>query len=312
MIRSAFKKNLDLKFRDRASGKTIHVLERPGVWLEDQALQKLVKDLCDLVRVSLKNESLDYGIFSGKRESLNNVILTVIYDKQGSVVAFNCLSYMPCTLGGRAINMVHLGLIVVHPDVRLGGVSWILYGLTTTLLYLRNRFRPIWVSNVTQVPAIVGKVAEGFGEVYPDPMTNRPMSFKHLVLAREIMKKHRGVFGVGPDAHFDEKRFVIENSYTGGSDNLKKKFTEAPVHRNEVFNKFCQAQLNYDRGDDILQIGKINTEIIHEYMMRDVPSKSFVSVLGLLIFTVLQSVVIPLLVWFQPNKHQGAIRPWKT
>jgi hypothetical protein len=281
--------------------------------MKEGDLKNLVTSLRDLVEVSINDGNLDYGVLTGKKEILDRVILTVITDKKtDKVIAFNCLSYMPCTLGHQKINVIHLGLIVVHPEVRLGGISWILYGLTTTLLYIRNRFQPIWISNVTQVPAVIGKVTEAYGDVYPNPVTRRPLSFKHLVLAREIMKNHRHVFGVGEDAFFNEKKFIIENSYTGGSDHLKKTFDEAPKHRHEVFNNFCRDHLDYQRGDDFLQIGMIKTEIIYQYLMREIPAKSFLSIIGVTLYMLISGVILPLAYWFQANKYQGIVRPWKT
>ena len=70
------------------------------------------------------------------------------------------------------------------------------------LLLVRGGLRPIWVSNVTQVPAVVGMVAESFGQVFPaPPRPGRPAprrSLTHLLVARQIMQHHRHVFGVGP------------------------------------------------------------------------------------------------------------------
>jgi hypothetical protein len=97
----------------------------------------------------------------------------------------------------------------------------VLYGLTCFLLFVRNQFRPLWISNVTQVPAVVGMVSEMFSDVWPYPDADR-RTLNHVLMARRIMAGHRHVFGVGEDAEFDETRFVITNAYTGGSDNLKK------------------------------------------------------------------------------------------
>ena len=72
------------------------------------------------------------------------------------------------------------------------------------------------------------------------------------------MASHRKVFGVGPDAAFDEDRSVILNAYTGGSEELKKSFDAAPKHRDDAYNAMCADELDYARGDDFLQTGQIN------------------------------------------------------
>ncbi|MDA9249842.1 hypothetical protein N8140_01975 [Octadecabacter sp.] len=64
---------------------------------------------------------------------------------------------------------------------------------------------------------------------------------------------------------------MITNAYTGGSDDLKKTWDTAPKHRDAVFNDFCQAVLDYDRGDDVLQLGRIDLPALRHYLTRDVP-----------------------------------------
>ena len=129
---------------------------------------------------------------------------------------------MPVELDGEPAEVTHLGLVMVDPDERGQGLSWVLYGLTALVLFARDGLRPKWISNVTQVPAVVGMVCETFSDVFPSPHPDARQSFAHLQLARGIMRRHRAVFGVGDDAGFEEARFVITNAYTGGSDALEK------------------------------------------------------------------------------------------
>ena len=86
---------------------------------------------------------------------------------------------------------------MVDPDVQGQGLSWVLYGLTTLVLFARDGLRPKWISNVTQVPAVFGMVCDTFADVYPSPDATARQSFAHLQLARGIMRDHRAVFGVG-------------------------------------------------------------------------------------------------------------------
>lgn len=44
--------------------------------------------------------------------------------------------------------------------------------------------------------------------------------------------------------------------HTGGSANLKKSFAIAAKHPEERYNQFCATALNYDRRDELLQIGR--------------------------------------------------------
>lgn len=285
------------------------VLERPGLWMEEAQLEKLRSDLRQIV-ATLGIGGLDYGVVKGEKETLDNIVVTLIYDgPTGRPVAFNALTIMNCTLRGENVSVVHLGLIVIDPNYRAKGLSWILYGLTTFLLFMKNRFRPIWVSNVTQVPAIIGMVAEGFGRVFPDPVTKARRSHDHLVLAREIMSRHRHVFGVGGEAGFDEERFVITDAYTGGSDNLKKTFEQAPKHRNTAYNDFAREQLDYGRGDDILQLGVMDVNSYYRYMIHQIPKGSKMGLFYKVFFSFFEQSVVPFVQWFSIGRRMGSLRP---
>src|SRR6478672_8927895 len=258
---------IDLSLRTHA-GLTTRIVESPGLSLAQADLDELVSQLRTVAGKTLPAGSLTYGIFSGDREKLWRAIVTLISDEAtGHPIAFNALSAMDVELDGEPQQVTHLGLVMVDPDVQGQGLSWVLYGLTTLVLFARDGLRPKWISNVTQVPAVFGMVCDTFSDVFPSPdkafssevatgsreenasnqTSTARQSFAHLQLARGIMRDHRAVFGVGEDAGFDEGRFVITDAYTGGSDALKKAYDVAPKHRDERYNTFCAHALNYDR-----------------------------------------------------------------
>src|SRR6187399_1913200 len=272
--------SIDLTLRTH-EGLTTRIVESPGTSLAEDDLRQLVEDLRTVAGKTLPAGSLTYGIFSGERERLSRAIVTLISEEAtGRPIAFNALSVMPVELDGQSTEVTHLGLVMVDPDVQGQGLSWVLYGLTTLVLFIRGGLRPKWISNVTQVPAVCGMVGETFSEVFPSPQANSRASFAHLQLARDIMRRHRAVFGVGAEAGFDEARFVISDAYTGGSDALKKSFETAPKHRDEQYNAFCARELDYSRGDDLLQIGRIDLAAARRYLMSEVPAGSMPGLLA--------------------------------
>ncbi len=125
------------------------------------------------------------------------------------------------------------------------------------------------------------------------------------------MARHRHVFGVGPAAGFDEERFVITDSYTGGSDHLKKPFADATPHRQAVFNEACRRGLDYERGNDFLQIGQVNLQATQGYLLKEVPKDSLAGVAVQLAFLFLASLVAPGLRWFTPNEPTEELRAWR-
>ena len=166
-----------------------------------------------------------------------------------------------------------------------------LYGLTSMLLFAKRGLRPLWISNVTQVPAIIGKVAESFLTAYPNPFNPSRRSFDHLCVAREIMRKHRAVFGVGDEAGFDEERFIITNAYTGGSDNLKKKSGCAQTPRRARQRAVRDGSSTTARGDDFLQIARFDQPAALRYLLRERAAPFAARLLYRLLFLLLGRIV---------------------
>ena len=301
------RKHLDIRM-SAGKGRRVRIVERPGLWMKQEALDDLVGALRLIASRTLQHGDLTYGIFSGDRSRLERTIITLVTDKRtGAPIAFNALPVMDLELEGRPIELLHLGLVMVDPGERGKGLSWVLYGLTCFLLFFRNQMRPLWVSNVTQVPAIVGMVAETFGDVFPTPGGNR-RSFRHLLLARQIMASNRYVFGVGGEAGFDEERFVISNAYTGGSDGLKKTFDEAAKHRNAIYNDFCARELDYERGDDVLQIGRLDLGAARKYLTDMVPKQAWAVLAVAVAAAVVQRLALPVVHWFDDEREWGRLR----
>ncbi|MCW5704535.1 MAG: hypothetical protein AB7I42_18060 [Bradyrhizobium sp.] len=300
---------IDLTLRTH-EGLTTRIVESPGRTLSEDELEWLVAQLRVVAGKTLPAGDLTYGIFSGERERLSRAIVTVISEEaSGRPIAFNALSVMPVELDGQPTKVTHLGLVMVDPEVQGQGLSWVLYGLTTLVLFIRGGLRPKWISNVTQVPAVCGMVCETFSDVFPSPQTGGRASFAHLQLARGIMRNHRAVFGVGEEAGFDEARFVISDAYTGGSDALKKSFETAPKHRDEQYNAFCGRELDYARGDDLLQIGRIDLAAARRYLTNEVPAGSMPALLAASAVLALQRLILPVMHWMDDRHAYGILRP---
>ncbi|WP_249158567.1 hypothetical protein [Bradyrhizobium jicamae] len=300
---------IDLTLRTHAGLRT-RIVEQPGRALPKTELDDLVSQLRIVAAKTLPQDQLTYGIFSGEPERLSRAIITLICEEEtGRPIAFNALSVMDVGLDGEPVEVTHLGLVMVDPDERGQGLSWVLYGLTALVLFARDGLRPKWISNVTQVPSVVGMVSDTFSDVYPSPLPGARQSFAHLQLARGIMAGHRAVFGVGDEASFDESRFVITNAYTGGSDALKKTFDIAPKHRNAIYNDFLQRELDYDRGDDVLQLGRIDLAGARRYLLSEVPHGSLPALLATSALLALQRLVLPVVYWLDDTRPFGTLRP---
>jgi GNAT superfamily N-acetyltransferase len=291
-------------------GLSTRIIEKPGERLDDVELDALVVKMRDVARRTLPKGALAYGVFSGDRRRLAATIVTLVSETAtGRPIAFNALALMDARLNGAPLEIMHLGLVMVDPDYRGRGLSDALYGLTVLFLFIRGGLRPRWLSNVSQAPAVIGMVSETFSNVFPSPLPQSRQSFSHLTLARQIMTRHRHVFGVGPEAFFDEARGVIVNAYTGGSDDLKKTFEAAARHRRPAFNDFCRANLDYRRGDDFLQIGHIDIAAARRYLLTHAPRGLFVRIAAEAAFVILQRFLLPVVHWFDSARPFGLLRP---
>lgn len=258
-VRKIGLRTMDLELTT-ARGVAVRILERPGLWMDEAGRARLAEELREVAVRGTHGLPLTYGILSGSKERWDRAILTILRDPETDrLVGFGAMSLLDVRMGRRTEEILHLGLLMLDPGYRGLGFSRLVYGMTMVLALLRRRGRPYWVSNVSQVPAVVGMVAETLEDVYPAPDARR--SEKHLAVAREIMARHRSVFGVAAEASFDEDRFVITDAYTGGSDNLRKSYFEAPKHRDGDVNEWCRAELDYARGDDFLQLARFTPRV---------------------------------------------------
>ena len=290
------------------AGHRVQIFDRPGESLSTSELNFLQQQCRAVARASLGGVDLDYGLFAPDTAAWSRSIITLVTRRSdGMPVAFNAMPLLEVSRGGRTERVLHLGLVIVDPAERSGGLSWILYGLTCFALFLKGRMRPLWVSSVTQVPAVVGMVAETFSSVYP-AQKGTPQSFVHRHLAHQIMQRHRSAFGVGEDAGFDPERQLITNAYTGGSDNLKKSFDVAAKHRNERYNKFCADQLDYERGDDVLQIGAIDLAAGQRFLARSVPRSALPQLAVQALVLAVGATLAPLIQWLDAGTPSGRLR----
>ena len=117
---------------------------------------------------------------------------------------------------------------------------------------------------------------------------------------------------MGDEARFDEDRFVIEDAYTGGSDDLKKTWDAAPKHRDDSYNAFCAAMLDYDRGDDVLQLGRMDLAAMRTYLSREVPKSAVFGLLVTGVIVGLRRVILPLVHWSDSTKAWATLRPWRA
>ncbi len=297
--------HLDFPISDELA---VVLLERPGRWASDAELARWVGELREVALAGQAGKEVpEYGVLLGDRADLSRRVIVMVYDARQSPrrpIAFNALSYLDIPVGERVESVLHLGLVFIDPAWQRHGLPGLLYGLAAFLLLFKNRLQGYWVSNVTQVPAVVGLVADNYGDVYPHYGGRTRQTWVHLVLARAIMRSHRAAFGVADEAPFEPGLQIIRDAYTGGSDNLKKRWEDAPKHRNPAVNAFCERHLDYARGDDVLQLGRCTVRSTLGYLGSRMPKGSprRLMVQALVLFSV--ALVMPLVQWLFPRERE--------
>ena len=275
------------------------IYECPGLWCSDADLKAITNDLLKVAKKCQGDKEVPiYGVLEGKREDMSNRLITIAYDrKTGEPVGFAAQIFLDLVDEGFYERILHLGLIYVDKSVQGKSVSYLLSVFPNLLILVKNGFRDVWISSVSQVPAVVGLVAKNYHNVYPN-IDETKQSFRHQKLADLIIKNHNEAFGVGDDAYWDREKQIIQNAYTGGSDNLKKSFDESPKHRINEFNELCEKELDYERGDDFLQLGVLSPSAILTLFKMKMGQGNILLLVFSLIIVAMLSVFVPVLRWF--------------
>ncbi len=283
------------------------IYERPGAWATEEELNELTSTLKSIAKSAQhKDELPEYGCLLGGRQDLAQRVISIAYDnKLKRAVGFSAQSYLDIEQGNFKEQVLHLGLIYIDPTYQGKSVSYLLAMLPNILIMIKNGFRDLWVSNVTQVPVIYGLVAANYYYVHPTNGKDSEQGFYHRYLAHQIFQNHKPVFGVGEDAFYDADLQIIKNSYTGGSDHLKKTFEITAKHRKQSYNDYCEKHLDYSRGDDFVQVGKLSANSFIQLFKNKKDSQSRIQLfINLLLFSV-AALLLPILRWFIPSCSQN-------
>jgi hypothetical protein len=284
---------------DMGGGMLFKIWERPGRWMEPEKLKRLISDIRQISHAGQDRAEIpEYGVLKGDEEDLKSRVITICYEKEsGRPVGFAAQVFLEVPIGLSMIEVLHLGLVYVAKDYQKKSMVGLLYILPNILLLLKRGFRPLWISNVTQVPSVMGVVADYYEDVYPSPFRKVKQSLMQKSLSVGIMKDYRAAFGTGEEATFEQDKQIIRNSYTGGSDNLKKKFEDCPPYRDEKVNSYCKENLDYERGDDFLQIGRLSGKLIHNFFSKRVAGVSRTQWVLYLFVAGIFTTTLPVLRW---------------
>jgi len=100
------------------------------------------------------------GVFSGDRSRIEATVITLVARNDGTAVAFYAPALMDAETLPEPNVLLQLDLVLVDPGERSNHRSLVLTGPTCFPLFFRRQFRPLCLSKVTRVPAVVSMAAE--------------------------------------------------------------------------------------------------------------------------------------------------------
>lgn len=226
----------------------------PGRWMKDAALDRLRQTLYAVARYRL-DPLPEYGIFLPGRESFRNRIVTVAYEDERPV-AFGAMVWLPLRIRAVAQDVLHLGLVVTTPNRLSPNLLWQMYYFPVFYVVLRRFPRPFWISCVSLEPSVIGAVSDHFPSSLPNYRDHRPSNGVRTAIARTLVRDHGHEFGAGEDAVLDEETLVIQGSCRGPSEALRTSYRRAAKYPVRACNEWCRDLLDYERGDELLQLGR--------------------------------------------------------
>jgi hypothetical protein len=243
---------------------TVDFLYRPGLTMSELEIEALHQEF-RRVAVTCFDEVPTYQCLLPGREALKDKVITVARREDGTMAGFCSAVLLPVKGMG---DVFHLGLTCVHSSARGHGLT---HALTSKLLlqyvFKYRPFGRIWFSNVACVLSSLGNVALNFDSVFPSPYGASQPTNQHLAIAEAIDRYHRSVMAVNEDAVFCPHTFVFRGSVTDTT--FAKQADDTRYHhRKPALNRFYMDLLNFEAGDEVLQIGHFSALSLLRYFLR--------------------------------------------
>ena len=244
----------------------IDVLYKPGRYLPGKKLSSLAGHLRECAGTCFE-EVPDYQVMRGTREELVDKIIAVAWDREKKRVEGFCSTVLLPVEG--VGDVLHLGLTCVRPEARSRGLTHLLASRAVSAHLVRTKpiMGKLWISNCAAVLSSLVNVAIFFEHVYPSPFTRSEASGTHRRIAKAIDRYYRDSMYIDREAVFDEDNFVFRRSVKDTV--FQKNENDARFHhRNVVLNEYYKKLLNFEEGDEALQIGYASTFTAVKHVLR--------------------------------------------
>ena len=198
--------------------------------MTEPELDRLRKDVKSITLARL-GALPTYGVFLPGRDAWRNRIVTCLYARDRTPIAFSTVVSYPLALDGRVHDVFQLGLVVANSRSAERTIIP-LYSYPLAYILALRGFREYWIAQTSMIPNLIGFVTDTFE------------------------------FGAGPDSRFNEETFAVSRCYDGAAEPLRKSWDDVAKHRDPRCNELCRRTLDYNRGDDLLLIGRVNLAML--------------------------------------------------
>jgi hypothetical protein len=242
----------------------IEAYQEPGRILPDESIDDLARDIREIAGDCF-HELPEYQALVGTRKALSDKLIALAKDENGTPQGFCSMVFLDIKDVGR---ILHLGLTCVRPEARGKRLTHLLIKKALTgYLFKQNPFGKTWISNCAGVLSSLGNVAMHFEQVYPSPFYAGRPGTTHLKIARAINDQFRQEMYILQDAVLDERKFVFRGSV---KDTVfhKEKNDLIYHHRKSGLNRFYANMMNFEQGDEVLQIGYFRMISLIKYILR--------------------------------------------
>ncbi len=245
----------------------IDVFYKPGLSMNDSALENfsvMIKDAA----ASCFGALPDYQVMRGTRDELRDKVIAVAWsDATKTQIDGFCSSVLLPVEG--VGEVLHLGLTCVRPSARSRGLTHVLThkAVASQLFRTSPIIGKLWISNCAAVLSSLVNVALYFENVYPSPFARSRKTKEYDLIAAAIDAYYRDKMFINDDAVFDGESFIFQKSV---KNTVFQKEGSDPTfhHRNRILNSYYQGILDFDRGDEVLQIGYASTFAAIKHMLR--------------------------------------------
>ncbi len=226
----------------------------PGKNLSDLELIKLYNSMIQVN--TTKNQNVD-NLYLKKGHSLselrviyNNCIITLLSDQE-SPFGF-LVSPILKTQNG---HLLHAGLIIFSRNP--GGDFLQLVTLENFTMAYRS-YGKILVTNITSTPSIIEVFSNTVNRAWPSPKMNTkicPKEYRNAIvnLKEQYMDRY---FPEDSKVEINSKRFTMtSNSNDMGFSTNYYELSRATKY---IYQSFCKTWINYDKSEDVIQVGEIN------------------------------------------------------